>query len=56
MVNQQQSQDHAGSNEASWFQTGHDWISATSSQLAGKANALWQDEVSCTLLLVLLAT
>ena len=55
MADQQQSQDHAGSTEASWFKTGHDWVSATSSQLAGKANALWQDEVSCTLLLVRLA-
>lgn len=44
----QWNQGHAEAGQASWFQSGHDWVAATSSQLASlasKANALWTDEV-----------
>ncbi|DBA78304.1 hypothetical protein WJX79_006111 [Trebouxia sp. C0005] len=43
----QWNQGHAEAGQASWFQSGHDWVAATSSQLASlasKANALWTDE------------
>jgi len=43
----QWNQGHTEAGQASWFQSGHDWVAATSSQLASKANALWNDEVGC---------
>ena len=46
-------QGHAEAGQASWFQSGHDWVAATSSQFASKANALWNDEVGCKALHVL---
>ncbi len=49
----QWNQGHAEAGQASWFQNGHDWVAATSSQLASKANALWNDEVGCKALRVL---
>jgi hypothetical protein len=49
----QWNQGHAEAGQASWFQSGHDWVAATSSQLASKANALWNDEVGCKALHVL---
>jgi len=49
----QWNQGHAEAGQASWFQKGHDWVAATSSQLASKANALWNDEVGCKALRVL---
>ncbi len=46
-------QGHTEASQASWFQSGHDWVAATSSQLASKANALWSDEVGCKALRLL---
>ncbi|DBB04282.1 hypothetical protein WJX77_005842 [Trebouxia sp. C0004] len=40
----QWNQGHAEAGQASWFQSGHDWVAATSSHLASKANTLWNDE------------
>ena len=49
----QWNQGRAEAGQASWFQSGHDWVAAASSQLASKANALWNDEVGCKALRVL---
>ena len=46
-------QGRAEAGQASWVQSGHDWVAATSSKLASKANALWNDEVGCKALRVL---
>lgn len=47
--NLQQSRKLAEASQPGWLQSGHDWVTATSSQLVSKANALWHDEV-CHLL------